>query len=125
MSLHRHVRHSKDTGILVNPLVDGQLEELPRFRLPEREISQDAAYQLVHDELMLDGNPRLNLATFLTTWMEPKAQALITECLNKNLVNKDEYPQAAEIERRCVNIIAGVVARPRRGHRHRVFDHWL
>jgi glutamate decarboxylase len=115
MGLHRHVHHTADTGILINPLVDGQLEELPRFRLPDGELAQETAYQLVHDELMLDGNPRLNLATFLTTWMEPRAQTLIAECLNKNMVNRDEYPQAAEIEKRCVNILADLWHAPEGG----------
>ncbi len=115
MGLHRHVHHAEDAGILVNPLVACELEELPRFRLADRELVQEAAYQLVHDELMLDGNPRLNLATFLTTWMEPRAEQLIAECLNKNMVNRDEYPQAAEIERRCVNILADLWHAPEGG----------
>src|ERR1051326_588060 len=55
---------------------------------------------------MLDGNARLNLATFVTTWMEPQARRLMTECLEKNMIDKDEYPQTAELEARCVNILA-------------------
>jgi glutamate decarboxylase len=66
----------------------------------------DIAYQVVHDELMLDGNARLNLATFVTTWMERQAQLLMAETADKNLIDKDEYPQTAELERRCVNILA-------------------
>ncbi len=66
----------------------------------------DTAYQIVHDELMLDGNARLNLATFVTTWMEPAARALMAECLDKNMIDKDEYPQTAELERRCVAMLA-------------------
>ncbi|MGB6457202.1 MAG: glutamate decarboxylase, partial [Streptosporangiaceae bacterium] len=62
--------------------------------------------QLVRDELMLDGNARLNLATFVTTWMEPQAAQLMAECFSKNMIDKDEYPQTAELERRCVNILA-------------------
>ena len=64
------------------------------------------AFQIIHDELMLDGNARLNLATFVTTWMEPEAELLMAECASKNMIDKDEYPQTAEIERRCVNILA-------------------
>src|SRR5690606_14388304 len=64
------------------------------------------AYQLVHDELMLDGNARLNLATFVTTWMEPEAGRLMGECRDKNMIDKDEYPRTAELERRCVSILA-------------------
>jgi glutamate decarboxylase len=62
----------------------------------------------VHDELMFDGNARLNLATFVTTWMEPQARALIAETLDKNAIDKDEYPQTAELERRCVNIVGSL-----------------
>ena len=64
------------------------------------------AFQIIHDELMLDGNARLNLATFVTTWMEPEAELLMAECASKNMIDKDEYPQTAEIEHRCVNILA-------------------
>jgi glutamate decarboxylase len=55
---------------------------------------------------MLDGNARMNLATFVTTWMEPQAEKLMAECLDKNMIDKDEYPQTAELERRCVNILS-------------------
>ena len=55
---------------------------------------------------MLDGNARLNLATFVTTWMEPQADRLMAECAAKNMIDKDEYPQTADLERRCVNILA-------------------
>src|SRR5215467_12964387 len=99
MALHEHVHSSRDDGVTVNPLCAGEFEELPRFRLAEGQLSEEAAYQLVHDELLLDGNPRLNLATFVTTWMEPRAQDVMAECANKNTINKDEYPQIAELER--------------------------
>jgi glutamate decarboxylase len=80
--------------------------DLPRYRIPAGPISPEAAYQLVHDELMLDGNARLNLATFVTTWMDPHADRLLAECAAKNMIDKDEYPQTAELESRCVNILA-------------------
>ncbi|OEJ40206.1 glutamate decarboxylase [Streptomyces agglomeratus] len=78
----------------------------PRHRLPEGPMAPATAYQLVHDELMLDGNSRLNLATFVTTWMEPQAGALMAECRDKNMIDKDEYPRTAELERRCVAMLA-------------------
>jgi glutamate decarboxylase len=84
----------------------GEVGPLPRFRLPPAGMPADTAYQVVHDELLLDGNARLNLATFVTTWMEQQGQKLMAECADKNLVDKDEYPQSAELERRCVNILA-------------------
>ncbi len=80
--------------------------ELPRYRLPAGPLDAETAYQLVRDELMLDGNARLNLATFVTTWMDPHADRLMAECAAKNMIDKDEYPQTAELEARCVNILA-------------------
>jgi glutamate decarboxylase len=90
---------------LANPVL-GQEVAPPSRALADDPIPADVAYQLVHDELMLDGNARLNLATFVTTWMEPQARALMAECVDKNMVDKDEYPQTAEFEQRCVNILA-------------------
>lgn len=81
-------------------------DPVPKYTMPDGSIPAKAAYQLIHDELNLDGNPALNLATFVTTWMEPEAEKLITECLNKNLVDQDEYPQTQVIHDRCVNMIA-------------------
>ncbi|CAM5510856.1 glutamate decarboxylase [Streptomyces atroolivaceus] len=78
----------------------------PRHQLPEGPLPPSTAYRLVHDELMLDGNSRLNLATFVTTWMEPQAGVLMGECRDKNMIDKDEYPRTAELERRCVAMLA-------------------
>src|SRR5207237_9727044 len=78
----------------------------PVDRLPEGERAPDAAYELVHDELVADGNDRLNLATFVTAWMEPQAARLMAETFDKNMLDKDEYPQTAELEMRCVNILS-------------------
>ncbi|MFJ1800156.1 glutamate decarboxylase [Streptomyces sp. NPDC088180] len=78
----------------------------PRHRLPDGPLPPLTAYRLVHDELMLDGNARLNLATFVTTWMEPQAGVLMGECRDKNMIDKDEYPRTAELERRCVAMLA-------------------
>jgi glutamate decarboxylase len=55
---------------------------------------------------MLDGNARLNAATFVTTWMEPEADKLMAECFDKNMIDKDEYPQTAMLELRCVNMLS-------------------
>ena len=83
-----------------------EVNDVPRFRMPRTGLPPDTAYQVVHDELLLDGSARLNLATFVTTWMESQAAKLMEECSSKNLIDKDEYPQTAELERRCVNILA-------------------
>src|SRR6476620_3777990 len=104
MALHRHTQDAEEP-LDLRATLDPNLIAPPKLRLPDGELPADAAYQLVHDELMLDGNARLNLATFVTTWMEPQAHALLAETLDKNAIDKDEYPQTAELERRCVNII--------------------
>ncbi|MCP4218080.1 MAG: glutamate decarboxylase [bacterium] len=83
-----------------------ETHSVPKFKMPEGSMSPRTAYQIVHDECMLDGNARLNLATFVTTWMEPEARQLMMETMDKNMIDKSEYPQTAEIERRCVNIVA-------------------
>lgn len=80
--------------------------EIPRNRLGQAGLDADLAYQLVHDHLMLDGNARLNLATFVGTWIEPEALQLMQECAEKNMIDKDEYPQTAELEERCLQILA-------------------
>ena len=79
---------------------------LPRYKFPLQETDPTAAYQVVHDQLLLDGNSRQNLATFCQTWVEPEVRKLMDECLDKNLIDRDEYPQTAELESRCVNMLA-------------------
>jgi glutamate decarboxylase len=88
---------------------------VPKYELPTEGMDPDAAYQLIHDELMLDGSARLNLATFVTTWMEPQAEKLMAECFAKNMIDKDEYPQTAEIENRCINIVSRLFHAPEEG----------
>jgi glutamate decarboxylase len=90
---------------VANPVLAQEVAP-PLHALADDPVPADTAWQLVHDELMLDGNARLNLATFVTTWMEPQATRLMAECVDKNMIDKDEYPQTAEFEQRCVNILA-------------------
>src|SRR5271170_3660828 len=105
MSLHR--RHSAGKKALDVTQASGDLSlSVPKYKIPPAERSARTAYALVHDELLLDGNSRQNLATFCTTWIEPEARALLEECIDKNMCDKDEYPQTAEIENRCVHIMA-------------------
>jgi glutamate decarboxylase len=82
-----------------------QITGLPQDTLPEGGTGGEVAYDLLKNELLLDGSARLNLATFVTTWMPPFAAKLMAETADKNMIDKDEYPQTAEFERRCVNII--------------------
>jgi glutamate decarboxylase len=79
----------------VNPLYvrEGESTTLPKHRMPDGPMMPDTAYEIVHDELMLDGNARLNLATFVTTWMESQVGKLMAECYDKNMIDKDEYPE--------------------------------
>jgi glutamate decarboxylase len=86
---------------------------LPKYRFPRHETNPQSAYQLVHDELLLDGNSRQNLATFCQTWMEPETQKLMVESIGKNLIDRDEYPQTAELESRCVHMLADLWNSPR------------
>ena len=75
------------------------------IQLDPHGVGSEVAYDLLSNELLLDGSARLNLATFVTTWMPERAAALMSNTADKNMIDKDEYPQTAEIERRCVNII--------------------
>ena len=92
----------------LNPLFAraGEATDFPLNMLPPGESLPETAYQVVHDEAMLDGNSRLNLATFVGTWMDPFADKLYSETADKNMVDKDEYPQTAAIETRCWKMIA-------------------
>ncbi len=110
MALHSKVDEADaDAELDINPVYVRELRlSVPRNRIPQQGLLPGTALQAVRDELILDGNARLNLATFVTTWMEPEAQQLMAECFDKNMIDKDEYPQTAELERRCVNILANL-----------------
>jgi glutamate decarboxylase len=79
---------------------------LPVHRLGESGLDSETAYELISSELLLDGSARLNLATFVTTYMPAIAGRLMAETADKNMIDKDEYPQTAEIEARCVSILS-------------------
>ncbi|MFI9507622.1 glutamate decarboxylase [Nocardia sp. NPDC052566] len=103
-----HVQsHRWTESVAINPLYSGLVPDggVPRFKVPDGPMSPDAAAALIRDELILDGNARLNMATFCTTWMEPQARALIVETLDRNVVDHDQYPQTVELEARCVNML--------------------
>jgi len=107
MALKEEVHELQQAAdLLVAPLYSLEAQRIPRHTLTENELPPEVAYQIVRDELMLDGNARLNVATFVSTWMEPQAERLMAECLDKNMIDKDEYPQTAALETRCVNILA-------------------
>jgi glutamate decarboxylase len=85
-----------------------EAEDLPIHRLGDAGLSSESAYELIAGELLLDGQSRLNLATFVTTYMPVMAARLMAETADKNMIDKDEYPQTAEIEARCVSILANL-----------------
>ncbi|CAO3653715.1 unnamed protein product [Mucor hiemalis] len=87
-------------------------QDIPRFEMPEEEMPSNVAYRLIKDDLALDGNPALNLATFVTTYMEEEAEKLMAENLSKNFIDYDEYPQSVELCNRCVNMIARLYHAP-------------
>ena len=82
------------------------LSSLPKKRFPENELNGRNVFSAVRDELMLDGNSRQNLATFCQTWVDDYARAIMDLSIDKNMIDKDEYPQTAEIESRCVHMLA-------------------
>ncbi|UKO92348.1 glutamate decarboxylase [Gordonia amicalis] len=90
----------------------GEATDLPKFSLADGMLLPETAYQIVHDEAMLDGNARLNLATFVSTWMDGEAKKLYSETVDKNMIDKDEYPQTAAIEDRCWKILADLWHNP-------------
>jgi len=104
--------HQKDTvrdDLLDDVYASDDLSTgLPKYRFPSDETEPRHIYRLVRDELMLDGNSRQNLATFCQTWAEPEVHQLMDACLDKNMIDKDEYPQTAELEARCVHMLANL-----------------
>ncbi len=115
MPLHAH--RADDAPLSIRPQFAEAAEThaVARNRLARRGMPPEVAYQVIHDELLLDGSSRLNLATFVTTWMEDSAARLLAECADKNMIDKDEYPQTAELERRCVGMLAELWHAPAHG----------
>jgi len=110
MALNRHTRSNTEPGARreIAPMFGSRemASPIPRFEIPDGPMPADAAYQLIHDEMQLDGTPVLNLASFVTTWMEPQADRLFAEVASKNFIDQEEYPATNMIERRCVSILA-------------------
>ncbi|EWT00088.1 glutamate decarboxylase [Intrasporangium oryzae NRRL B-24470] len=106
MAVHEaRSREAEDLSVVPRFTRAGMLH-VPKDRLPDHEMLPQTAYQIVMDEVMLDGNARFNLATFVTTWMDDEADRLYAATVDKNMIDKDEYPQTAEIESRCVRMLA-------------------
>src|SRR5436309_1679574 len=88
------------------------LEDAPAEKLPETGMPALDAMRLVSEELVIDGSPMRNLATFVTTWMEPEAQRLIAANLHRNFIDHAEYPRTAELEQRCIRMLADLFHAP-------------
>src|SRR5271163_1747069 len=76
------------------------------YVFPDTKQDPQAVYQTIHEQLILDGNSQQNLATFCTTWIEPEVMKIMEESADKNMIDKDEYPQTAAIEERCIHMLA-------------------
>lgn len=105
MALHEKnaIREEIDADIYGSRQTDAAV---PKYKMPSGELRADIAMALVRDELMLDGNARQNLATFCTTYLDDEIHRLMDASIDKNMIDKDEYPATAEIENRCVHILA-------------------
>ena len=86
--------------------------ETETYEFPESTQDPQTVYQTIHNQLVLDGNSQQNLATFCTTWIEPEVRQLMDESADKNMIDKDEYPQTAAIEERCVHMLADLWGSP-------------
>ena len=86
--------------------------DAPQETIPENAMDPIAAMRLVGQELAVEGIPERNLATFVTTWMEPEARAVIDENLHRNFIDHAEYPMTAEIEQRCIRMLAELFNAP-------------
>ncbi|KFX89010.1 hypothetical protein V490_07281 [Pseudogymnoascus sp. VKM F-3557] len=87
-------------------------QDLPKHEMPEGGMPKEVAYRMIKDETSLDGNPMLNLASFVTTFMEKEVEDLMTESLAKNFIDYEEYPRTAEIQNRCVSMIGRLFNAP-------------
>jgi glutamate decarboxylase len=105
MALHQRdvVRDELDDSVYAGQDLN---TAVPKYRFPDDEGNPKAAFQIVSDELMLDGNSRQNLATFCQTWEEPEVHQLMELAIDTNMIDRDEYPQTAEIERRAAHMMA-------------------
>ncbi|MDF0531243.1 glutamate decarboxylase [Tsukamurella sp. 8F] len=103
-----------DDDTVLTPAYSGRLDSrpIPLARLDDHELTPVETYRFIHDEMMLDGQARQNLATFVTTWMEEPATRLMTEAFDKNAVDHDEYPSTSRIESRSIAMVAELFHAP-------------
>lgn len=87
-------------------------EHVDPMQFPSDSMDPDEAYELLHTGLMLDARATLNLASFVTTWMEPQAERLIHDTLRKNHIDHEEYPAASLVEEACVHMLGDLFNAP-------------
>jgi glutamate decarboxylase len=106
MALHNRSKlRAKPTSAVES---DAMSSDAKSYVFPEKSRDPKAVYRTIHDQLVLDGNSQHNLATFCTTWIEPEVKQIMDESADKNMIDKDEYPQTAAIEERCVHMLANL-----------------
>lgn len=105
MALHE-IKPDKNTGYYDLYAQSTAVNPIPKFKMGESSNDPEAVRDLLLDELLLDGNAKQNLATFCQTYLDDNIHLIMDKCLDKNMIDKDEYPQTAEIENRCVHILA-------------------
>jgi glutamate decarboxylase len=110
----RHVKHRPEDEDSLNYTYANRhfAESVSKYSIPENGMPAGVAYQAIRDELNLDGNPAMNLASFVTTWMEPEAGQLLQDTVNKNIVDQDEYPQTEEIHQRVISMMGRLFNAP-------------
>lgn len=111
-------RNSQEESKYLDPIFGNEHEsqDLPKYKFANESVQPRVAYQMVKDELVDEGNARQNLATFCQTYMEPEATKIMAETLDKNAIDKSEYPRTTELENRCVNMIADLWHAPENEH---------
>ena len=109
MGLHKVREHEQSVAEAADLFAGPEgVRVASKYAMPDEPSRPEAIYQLLRTELLLDGNAAQNLATFCTTWSDDEVHRLMNDSLDKNMIDKDEYPQTAEIEARCVHILAGL-----------------
>jgi glutamate decarboxylase len=111
--MHKSKSHSHASATVSTTYASRSFaKEVPKYQIPSEGLPADVTSQIIRDEMNLDGNPAMNLASFVTTWMEPEADQLVLETANKNIIDQDEYPQTDEIHQRVVSMMAHLFNAP-------------
>ena len=121
-----HEKHTAEEFNLDDTYASADLSAgMPKYKIADGERDPRHVCRLILDELMLDGNSRQNLATFCSTWVEPEVREIMAACLDKNMIDKDEYPQTAEIESCCVHMLADLWHSPHAAQHDGLLDHGI